>query len=118
MNYNYIQREHLLELKYDTSQDHKLEIQKLQQAIDNKSYGAKHYRKTRARLTKEEFLFRFANPPEVHPECTEVYTYLGGMYIQVIGDKHYWDNDANNIKQLKSLAALEKFMCSIIFDSE
>ena len=119
-NLLHIQREHLLSLKLDEGSDNKEAIQKTQQAYDNGTYGAKEYKTTRIKLKRDEFIERFANPPSIHKDCIEVYTYLGGMFIQVIKDgkekKHSWDNGDDNSKTLKSLASLEKHMCEVIFD--
>lgn len=120
-NLLHIQREHLLMLKLEQGTDNKEAIQKIQQAMDSGKYGAKEYKTTREKLKKDEFLERFANPPTLHQDCVEVYTYLGGMFIQVIKDgkekKHCWDNGDENSKTMKSLASLEKHMCEVIFDS-
>ena len=120
-NLLHIQREHLLMLKMEQGSDNKEAIQKIQQAYDTGKYGAKEYKTTREKLKRDEFLERFANPPTLHEDCIEVYTYLGGMFIQVIKDgkekKHCWDNGDDNSKIMKSLASLEKHMCEVIFDS-
>ena len=120
-NLLHIQREHLLMLKMEQGSDNKDAIQKIQQAYDTGKYGAKEYKTTREKLKRDEFLERFANPPTLHEDCIEVYTYLGGMFIQVIKDgkekKHCWDNGDDNSKIMKSLASLEKHMCEVIFDS-
>ena len=120
-NLLHIQREHLLMLKMEQGSDNKDAIQKIQQAYDTGKYGAKEYKTTREKLKRDEFLERFANPPTLHEDCVEVYTYLGGMFIQVIKDgkekKHCWDNGDDNSKIMKSLASLEKHMCEVIFDS-
>jgi len=120
-NLLHIQREHLLMLKMEQGSDNKEAIQKIQQAYDTGKYGAKEYKTTREKLKRDEFLERFANPPKIHEDCIEVYTYLGGMFIQIIKDgkekKHYWDNNDDNSKMMKSLASLEKHMCEVIFDS-
>jgi len=120
-NLLHIQREHLLSLKLAKGSDNKDAIQKIQQAYDNGTYGAKEYKTTREKLSREEFVERFANPPKLDKNCKEVYTYLGGMFIQLLkpfskDKEHRWYNGDEHTKKMKSLAKLEKHMCDVIFD--
>lgn len=106
-----IAREHLLQLKQEKGKDNKLEIQKVQQAIDNDSYGYEEYQNTKEKLTTEDFKSRFVKPPELERECMSVYTFIGGLYIQLLDSGYYyWEG-----YQDKDLSQLIKFMCNKIY---
>ena len=70
-NMIHLQREHLISLKLDGGS--KEDIQKVQQAIDNGSYGHKEFRLTRKKMKPTEFLNMWGNPPEIEDSCVEVY---------------------------------------------
>ena len=74
----------LLELKLDSGTDNKVAIQKVQQAMDGDTYGAKEYRMTRRKIKPSIFLKTYANPPKLNDFVVEVYLYLGLNYIEKI----------------------------------
>lgn len=116
----HLQREHLISLKLDGGS--KEDIQKVQQAIDNGSYGHKEFRLTRKKMKPTEFLNMWGNPPEIEDSCVEVYLYIGLNFIQKLQPnkekkeyKYYWNNQDKS-KTAKKLDTVEKGMCEVIFD--
>jgi hypothetical protein len=119
-NMIHLQREHLISLKLDGGS--KEDIQKVQQAIDNGSYGHKEFRLTRKKMKPTEFLNMWGNPPEIEDSCVEVYLYIGLNFIQKLQPnkekkeyKYYWNNQDKS-KTAKKLDTVEKGMCEVIFD--
>ncbi len=117
----HLQREHLLNWKLDDSVS-KNKVQKLQQAIDSGSYGAKEYRLTRKKYSVEEFINYWANPPFIPRKAIGVYLYLGHNFIFELSGKtekeksYHWTNADGEVKTYKSLSSAENKMCSFLFD--
>lgn len=118
----HLQREHLLKLKLDTSEDNKSKIQKVQQAIDTGKYGAKEYRWTRDKYSVEKFIEVWANPPFIPMKTKAVYLYLGHNYIFQLQGKtdkdmvYQWTDHDDKTHSYKTLSGAEKKMCEYIFD--
>jgi hypothetical protein len=123
MDMKHLMREHLLELKLDSGTDNKVAIQKVQQAMDSETYGAKEYRMTRRKLKPSIFLNTYANPPKLNDFVVEVYLYLGLNYIEKIQPnkeekeyKYLWSGITGDKPKLyKTLAGAEKIMCNQLF---
>ena len=113
----HLMREHLLELKLDSGTDNKVAIQKVQQAMDSETYGAKEYRMTRRKVKPSIFLGLYANPPKLNDFVVEVYLYLGFNFIeknQPNKEKKEWKYVWRE-KAYKTLAGAEKIMCNQLF---
>ena len=120
-NMIHLQREHLLNWKLDNNVS-KSKVQKLQQAIDSDSYGAKEYRLTRKKYSVEEFIDHWANPPFIPLKAIGVYLYLGHNFIFELSGKtekeksYHWTSIDGEVKTYKSLSSAETKMCSFLFD--
>jgi len=73
-------------------------IQRLQQMLDLPKYCVKHFQDTGSITPIPAFLLQYTDTI-LHPKCTNVVTYIGGHYIQMLSDGKYFINQhaAGNI---------------------
>ena len=109
-----IMNEHLMILKLNPSSS-KESIQRMQQTIDKNKYGAEEYRRTRMKITTDEFKKQYGKDLEF--DCVGVYMYLGLNYIQALENETFWwsNEDGSIHKHNNNLAELELDMCRYIF---
>lgn len=118
----HLMREHLLSLKLEEGVDNKEKIQKVQQAMESDTYGAKEFRMMRTKMSAKNFLSMYANPPQIEGGCKFVYVYLGFNFIQEIhigkSKEFIYINFDGEVKTYKKLSTAENYMCKQLFNPE
>ena len=121
-NMRHLMREHLLSLKLEEGVDNKNKIQKIQQAMEDDTYGAKEFRMTKKKMSAGNFLVLYGNPPKIEGGCKEVSVYLGFNFIQhiTIGKltTYVYTTLDGERKEYKKLSTAENTMCKDIFNPE